>query len=65
MDQFNHLRSKTGVRQLGVHCGGRALRVTTNSTAIKEALRKTGGSKDVEEKIKKGCEVEKCEKRRR
>ena len=67
VDQWSRMRSLAGSRQFGVHVQDadrrpKALRVTTNSNAVAEAMLDNCGTKGVEEKVQKGCEVEKCEK---
>ena len=61
---WKELRRKPGLRQLGVHVAhplrglGKALRVTSNSETIIDAILKREPHEELETCVQKGCEVE-------
>ena len=62
--ELDEVKKMGDTRQLGIHLQrplrglGKALRVTSNSQAVIEALLKRNAKEDVEESVRKGCEVE-------
>ena len=65
---WNELRTRSGVRQLGVHLQrplrglGKALRVTSNSEPVIEAMLKRNIEDEIEDSVQKGCELETVKK---